>query len=120
MKKQISMRLSALTETQLTELTSKLGMNRTELITLAVNNFYQKMIEEKMKANSNLINNQDRKTLSQTHERIIDWVGDGDGFVQGLDDFQARDMLAWLQDNDFSIERDGDMEKLAEYCQGIS
>lgn len=43
MKKQISIRISALTEAQLHELTSKLGMTQTEVISHAMENYYQKM-----------------------------------------------------------------------------
>jgi hypothetical protein len=46
-KKQISLRISGLTEKQMAELTDALGMNQTELVTVAINEFYQKM-EEKM------------------------------------------------------------------------
>ena len=47
MKKLIGIRISALTETQLAELTSKLGMTQTEVISHAVETYYQKM-EDKM------------------------------------------------------------------------
>jgi len=47
MKKLIGIRISALTETQLAELTSKLGMTQTEVVSHAVENYYQKM-EDKM------------------------------------------------------------------------
>ena len=108
MKKQVSMRLSALTETQLAELTSKLGTNRTEVVTLAVNEYYNKnKLEEKM----------NKKQLSQAHERIIEWVGESDGFPANLTAQEARDMLRWLEENDISVEREVDIEKLRDYCE---
>ena len=107
-KKLVGMRISALTESQLTELTSKLGMNRTEVISLAVNDFYDKM-EEKMNS----------KTLSQAHERVIEWVGTDGDFVENLTDQQARDMLAWLEKNDINIARSEDIEKLRDYCDAL-
>jgi len=106
MKKLVSMRLSALTETQLTELTSKLGMNRTEVITMAVNEYHNKL-EEKMNG----------KSLSQAHYDIIDRIGESGEFPANLTDNQARDMLEWLRDENISVERSEDIEKLREYCE---
>jgi hypothetical protein len=60
------------------------------------------------------------KTLSQAHERIIEWVGDDGEFIKNLSDEQARDMLNWLQENHINIELPSHIEKLAEYIQFIS
>ena len=68
MKKLISIRISLLTETQLAELTSKLGMTQTDIITMAVNDFYDKM-EEKMNTHVKLSNY--LKTLSNQHYRYV-------------------------------------------------
>lgn len=108
MKKLISMRLSALTESQLTELTSKLAMNQTEVITVSVNEFYNKM-EAKMKT---------KDTLSRAHYDIIDWVGDSE-FINTLTGQQAKDMLRWLEENDINVERSEDIEKLRDYCDNL-
>lgn len=109
MKKHITMRISALTEFQLTELTSQLGTSRTELITLAVNDFYNKM-EEKMSS---------KNQLTQAHYDIIDWVGDNPDFINSLSAQQARDMLRWLQENEINIEKLEDIEKLRAYCDTL-
>lgn len=70
MKKQICIRISALTETQIHELTSKLGMTQTEVVSHAVENYYQKM-EDKM--------NKKIKTISDYFEQDPDqlWLHHG-------------------------------------------
>lgn len=95
MKKQISLRISALTESQLTELTSKLGMTQTDIVTMAVNNFYD-MMEEKMNT----------KILSQAHYDIIDWIGDDGDTIHNMTDDQAHAFLHWLKSTNYSLEED--------------
>lgn len=48
MKTQKNIRISKLTEQQIAEMIDRLGMSQTELITMAVNEFYKKSMEEKM------------------------------------------------------------------------
>lgn len=103
MKKLISLRISPLTETQLTELTSKLGMTQTDVVTMAVNDFYDKM-EDKMNT-----------VLTQAHYDIIDWIGTDNETVENLTDDQARDMLKWLKENDINMEHEADVKKVCLY-----
>lgn len=67
MKKLISIRISALTETQLAELTSKLGMTQTEAISHAVENYYQKM-EDKMSTENTI-------EVKLNREGFVDFLG---------------------------------------------
>ena len=76
MKKQISIRISTLTETQLAELTSKLGMTQTEVMSHAVESYYQKM-EDKMNT-----------------EKIIEVKLDREGFVDFLGSLERSEKYA--------------------------
>jgi len=107
MKKLISLRISALTESQLSELTSKLGMTQTNVVTMAVNDFYDRM-EDKMKT-----------VLSQAHYDIIDWIGSDKETIENLTDDQARDMLKWLKENEINMERKEDIEKVYLYLSNL-
>ena len=106
MKNPTSARISDMTKKQIAELSAKTGMNQTEVITVSVNEFSNKM-EAKMKTKDN---------LSQAHYDIIDWVGDSE-FINTLTEQQAQDMLRWLEENDISVEREVDIEKLRDYCE---
>ena len=91
MKKLIGIRISALTETQLAELTSKLGMTQTEVVSHAVENYYQKM-EDKMNT-----------------ENIIEVKLDREGFIDFLgSEERAEKYAAKLQSNikDFYPDHD--------------
>ena len=76
MKKLIGIRISALTESQLAELTSKLGMTQTEVMSHAVENYYQKM-EDKMNT-----------------EKIIEVKLDREGFADFLGSVERAEKYA--------------------------
>jgi hypothetical protein len=76
MKKLISLRISALTEAQLHELTTKLGMSQTETVTLAVNNFYDKMEEKMNSANQQYtLLEYARSQVEAKNDIVMNYVG---------------------------------------------
>lgn len=109
-KKVTSIRASDETVRRLKELQEHFNTSAGEIVTIAIDRLYQKM-EAKMKTKGTL--------LSQEHYDIIDWVGESGDFPADLTDQQAKDTLRWLEENDISVERSEDIEKLRDYCENL-